>query len=142
MRNLRLLDPMLPESFEHAMRRLFSPAGFDTEAPALWIRVDLTESDKEYVVKADIPGVKKEDISVRIDGNVVQIDAEMHGESESQGSGGKVLRSERYAGTASRTFSLAHDVDDAKADAHYADGVLTLKLPKKAEAAAHKLAIH
>jgi HSP20 family protein len=85
--------------------------------------------------------VKKEDINVRIDGNVVQIDAEVKREKETKGEGGKVLRSERYYGTVSRTFSLADDVDESKADAKYVDGVLTLQLPKKTTTAARKLTV-
>lgn len=142
MSNLRLLDPMFSDSFENAMRRFFSPATFDMEpAPLLKMRVDVTENDKAYEVKADIPGVKKDDINVRIDGNVVQIDAEARSEKETKGNGDKVLRSERYQGTISRTFSLASDVDEAKVDARYADGVLTLTLPKKASEGARKIAI-
>jgi HSP20 family protein len=105
------------------------------------MRVDVSELDNAYEVKADIPGVKKEDINVRIDGNVVQIDAEVKRESESKDKGGKVLRSERYYGNISRSFSLADDVDEAKAEAKYAEGVLTLKLPKKTTAAARKVAV-
>ena len=106
------------------------------------MRLDVSENDKAYIVKADIPGVKKEDINVRIDGNVVQIDGEVKREKETKGDGGKVLRSERYYGTVSRTFSLRQDVDEANADAKYADGVLTLELPKKASSAARKLTVH
>lgn len=142
MSKLRLLDPMFSDSFENTMRRFFSPATFDMEpAPLLKMRVDVTENDKAYEVKADIPGVKKDDINVRIDGNVVQIDAEARSEKETKGNGDKVLRSERYQGTISRTFSLASDVDEAKVDARYADGVLTLTLPKKASEGARKIAI-
>ena len=141
MSNLRLLDPAFTDNFESAMRRFFSPIAWDTDAPSLKMRVDVSELDDAYEVKADIPGVKKEDINVRIDGNIVQIDAEVKRESETKGSGGKVLRSERYYGTVSRSFSLSDDVDEAKAEAKYADGVLTLKLPKKATAAARKLAV-
>ena len=141
MSNLRLLDPAFTDNFESAMRRFFSPIAWDTDAPSLKMRVDVSELDDAYEVKADIPGVKKEDINVRIDGNIVQIDAEVKRESETKGNGGKVLRSERYHGTVSRSFSLADDVDEGKAEAKYADGVLTLKLPKKATAAARKLAV-
>ena len=142
MTRLSLFDPAFSDNFESAMRRFFAPTPFEAETPALKMRIDVSEKDNAYEVKADIPGVKKEDINVRIDGNVVQIDAEAKRESETKGEGGKVLRSERYYGTISRTFSLADDVDDAKADAKYADGVLTLVLPKKATAASRKLAIH
>lgn len=144
MTSLRLFEPSFGDNFESAMRRFFAPmpVPFDNEAPALKMRLDVAEKDNAYEVKADIPGVKKEDINVRIDGNVVQIDAEVKREKETKGEGGKVLRSERYYGTVSRTFSLAEDVDEDKADAAYADGVLTLKLPKKATAASRKLAVH
>ena len=139
---LSLLDPSFTDPFESAFRRIFSPARFDPQAQTLDMRLDVSETDNAYVVKADIPGVKKEDINVRIDGNVVQIDAEVKREKETKGDGGKVLRSERYYGTVSRTFSLAQDVDEAKADAKYVDGVLTLELPKKASAAAKTLTVH
>jgi HSP20 family protein len=142
MTRLSLFDPAFSDNFESTMRRFFAPTPFEAETPALKMRIDVSEKDNAYEVKADIPGVKKEDINVRIDGNVVQIDAEVKREKETKGEGDKVLRSERYYGTISRTFSLADDVDDAKADAKYADGVLTLVLPKKATAASRKLAIH
>lgn len=141
MSNLRVLDPTLTDSFESAMRRFFSPAVFETETPALKMRIDVSEKDDAYQVKADIPGVKKEDINVRIDGNVVQIDAEVKREKETKGNGDKILRSERYWGNISRTFSLAQDVDDSKVQAKYADGVLTLELPKKASTATKKITV-
>ena len=141
MSNLRLLDPMFGDNFENTMRRFLAPMTWEADVPALNMRVDVSELDNAYEVKADIPGVKKEDINVRIDGNVVQIDAEVKRESESKGNGGKVLRSERYYGNISRSFSLADDVDEAKAEAKYAEGVLTLKLPKKTTAAARKVAV-
>ena len=141
MSNLRLLDPAFSDNFESTLRRFFAPMALDTDTTALKMRVDVTEQDNAYLVKADIPGVKKEDINVRIDGNIVQIDAEVKREKETKGDGGKVLRSERYYGTVSRTFSLADDVDEGKADAKYADGVLTLQLPKKTTTAARKLTV-
>lgn len=141
MSNLRLLDPTFGDNFEHAMRRFFSPTAFEGEAPQLKMRIDVTENDQGYTVKADIPGVKKEDINVRIDGNVVQIDAEARSEKETKDNGDKVLRSERCYGTISRTFSLAQDIDDSKVQAKYADGVLKLELPKKAPADARRIAI-
>lgn len=141
MSNPRLLDPTFSDNFETALRRFFSPTAFEAEPAPLRMRIDVSEKDGTYVVKADVPGVKKEDINVRIDGNVVQIDAEVKQEKETKGNGGKLLRSERYYGNVSRTFSLGQDVDEAKAQAKYSDGVLTLDLPKKATAATHKIAI-
>lgn len=131
MSNLRLLDPTFGDNVEHALRRFFPVSLFESDAPQLKMRIDVSETDKSYKVKADIPGVKKEDISVRVDGNLVQIEAEMRSEKETR-EGEKLLRSERCYGTVSRSFSLAQDVDANAVQAKYADGVLNLELPKKA----------
>lgn len=141
MSNLRLLDSEISDTFNTALRRFFNPMALETDTPALKMRVDVSEKDDAYEVKADIPGVKKEDINVRIDGNVVQIDAEVNREKESKDKSGKVLRSERYWGNISRTFSQAQDVDDTKVVAKYTDGVLTLELPKKASPESKKIAV-
>ncbi|MBO9651427.1 MAG: Hsp20/alpha crystallin family protein [Variovorax sp.] len=141
MSNLRLLDPVFGNDFETALRRFFSPTVFEGEPAPLKMRIDVTENEKAFNVKADIPGVKKEDISIKVDGNTVSIDAEARSEKETRGDGDKVLRSERYYGSISRTFSLGQDVDDTKVQAKYADGVLTLELPKKAPAPASKIVI-
>ena len=142
MSNIRLLDPVFSDNFDTALRRFFSPTAFEGEQPPhMKMRIDVTENDKSYTVKADIPGVKKEDINVRIDGNIVQIDAETRTAKETRGNGDKVLRSERYYGTISRTFSLADDIDEEKVQARYADGVLTLQLPKRAAVASRKITI-
>jgi HSP20 family protein len=98
--------------------------------PAPEIKMDVSEDDKVYRVKAEVPGVKKEDIHVVIDGNQVSISAEVKKESEEK-KNGTVLRSERYYGMQSRSFSVMHDIDEAKAEAKCQDGVLELTLPKK-----------
>ena len=139
--HLRVFEPGISDTFESALRRFFSPVPLDLNAQAIQMRVDVSEKKDAYVVKADLPGVKKDDINVRIDGNIVQIDAEVKQEKETKGSDDKVLRSERYYGSVSRTFSLSQDVDDAKAVAKYADGVLTLELPKKATTASKKVTV-
>jgi HSP20 family protein len=105
------------------------------------MRVDMSENDNAYVVKAEIPGVKKEDIHVSIDGNEVSITAEMKKETEEK-KGETLLRSERYYGRWSRSFTLGYAVDEAKAEAKYSDGVLMLTLPKKGGTAVKELAVH
>jgi HSP20 family protein len=104
------------------------------------IKLEITETDKAYTVKADVPGVKKEDIQVSIDGSQVSISAEVKHEKEEK-EGKKLVRSERYYGKQFRSFTLAQDIDDAKAEAEYSNGVLTLTLPKKAGSASKKLTI-
>lgn len=139
--HLRVFEPGIGDTFESALRRFFSPVQLDINPQAIQMRLDVSEKKDAYVVKADLPGVKKDDINVRIDGNIVQIDAEVKQEKETKGDGDKVLRSERYYGSVSRTFSLSQDVDDARAVAKYADGVLTLELPKKATTASKKVTV-
>jgi len=94
------------------------------------IKIDVTEDDRAYTVSADMPGVKKEDIMVDVQGNEVSIAAELKRVSEE--SQGKQLRTERVYGVQRRTFTLACDVDEDNVSARYADGVLTLVLPKQA----------
>ena len=142
MANLRLYEPTLSDPFESMFRRFLTPVRAERNLENLEIRVDVMEKDGMFKVRADLPGVKKEDINVRIDGNLVQIDAEAKEEKDFKDDGGKVLRQERYYGAVSRAFTLAQDVDEAKAVAKFEDGVLTLELPKKATSTAKKLAIH
>lgn len=113
-----------------------------TEGPdrAPQIRLDVNEGDESYTVKADIPGVRKEDIDVRIDGNQVTISAEVKEDKEEK-KNGRVLRSERRYGYASRSFMLGSDVDDANARASYDNGVLQLLLPKKARSGGSKVQV-
>jgi HSP20 family protein len=147
MANLMRWDPLShlnspwDDSMERLMGRMFRPLRVKGEE-AIDITIDVSESDGAYMVKAEIPGVKKEDIGVSIDGNQVSITAEVKKEHEEK-KGEKVLRSERYYGSMFRSFTLPTDVDQAKADAKYNNGILELTLPKKAGGGgAKKLEIH
>jgi len=106
----------------------------------LRMKLDVKEGDKAYTVHADVPGVKKEDIQVDINGDQVSIRAEVKREKEKK-EGEKVLHSERYYGMVSRSFSLPTGVDAQGATANYKDGVLELTLPKKASAQSRRVAI-
>lgn len=108
------------------------------EAPQM--RVDVKETAQGYEVHAELPGMKKDDIHVQIDGPVVSISAERKQEKEIK-EGEKVLRTERYFGKVSRSFQLGQEIDEAKATAKFNDGVLELALPKKAEAQAKRLTV-
>lgn len=112
--------------------------GKGMEAPD--IKVDIKEQDKAYVIHAEMPGIKKEDIHVTIDGPVVSISAERKEEKEVK-EGERVLRAERYFGKVSRSFNLGQDIDDAAATAKFTDGVLELNLPKKASPQSKRLTI-
>lgn len=140
MNELRLNDLFDLDPADFAFRNMLSPWRSRVADSAPQIRVDLSEDERQYVVKADIPGVRKEDIEVRVDGDQVTISAEVKKEREEK-KDGRVLRSERQYGYATRSFTLACGVDEGKAEAHYENGVLELKLPKKAQTTSKKLAI-
>ena len=148
MVNLTRWDPsgdvtrfgLFDQPFDNLVRRFFRSIPVRDET-AMTISVDVNESDKAYTVKAEIPGVSKDDISVAIDGNQVSISAEVKKEKEEK-EGEKVLHSGRYYGSVYRSFTLPMDVDQSKSEAKYANGVLELTLPKKAGAAAKQLEIH
>jgi HSP20 family protein len=110
------------------------------EVPARSMKVDVAEQNGDYRVVAELPGVKKEDIRVNIDGDQVSISAETRVEKEAK-DGERVLHSERYVGKVARAFRLADEIDESRASAKYSDGVLELTLPKKAAAAAKQLTI-
>lgn len=132
-------DDMFPEMFRRWMKPM-ATAGLDVPGE---IRIDVSENDKAYEVRAEVPGAKKEDIRVSIDGNFVSISAEVKREKEEEkkAKGERTLVKELYVGSASRGFSLAHEVDEKAAIAKYEDGVLKLSLPKKREASSHSLKI-
>jgi HSP20 family protein len=140
MTSLRTYDPFAAETLEPFLRGFFTPMRLEGNGEVPQMRIDVEEKDKSYLVRADIPGVKKEDINVRIDGNVVQIDAESRRESDIKEKG-NIVRSERYCGVVSRTFSLAREVDESKASAKYENGVLTLNLPMNDSAGSRRLTV-
>ena len=140
MNELRVKDLFDMDPLENSFRNLLRPWRLEGVDRSPQIKIDLSEHDDSYMVKADIPGVRKEDIDVRIDRNQVTISAEVKQEKEEK-KDGRVLRSERQYGFASRSFALASDIDDAKADAKYQNGVLELRLPKKATSSSRKLSV-
>jgi HSP20 family protein len=141
MANITRFDPFT--DFDDLFKGfLVRPLRYDLEAPAqMNIKVDVTRTDDTYSVKAEMPGIKKDDISVSIDGGQVTIVGEVKKEKEEK-KGEEVIRSERYYGKVSRSFSLPQEVDEGKAQAKYADGVLNLTLPVKSKAGSRKLTVN
>lgn len=103
------------------------------------IRMDVTETDNAFLVRADMPGVKKEDVKVSIDGDEVTISADISEEKDRK-EGSTVCR-ERFRGHQYRSFTLPQQVDAEKATASCHDGVLELTLPKQPGSGAKQLAI-
>lgn len=124
---------------------LFRGWGLRSMAPdfevAPEIRIDVSEDNAVYKVKAEMPGVDKKDIEVSIEGNQVAIGAEVKRE-ETKKEGEKSVYTDRYYGKVYRAFTLPSDLDAAKAGAHYEDGVLMLTLPKKGNGGSRRITVN
>ena len=136
---LARFDPFLDmdEFFNRFMMRPLLREGMEIEPQ---IKMDVKEADGQYVVNAEIPGVNKDDIHVTVEGNRVSISAEVKQEKETK-EGERVIRCERSYGMASRSFTLADEIDQSKVQAKYNNGVLELTLPKKPGTARKEISI-
>ena len=140
MANITRYSPF-DEAFDDLFRGFFvRPLSFEAPASAAPFRVDVSEDEKAYQIRAEVPGVNKEDINVTIDGDTVAISAEVKNEKEVK-NGERVLRSERHYGKLYRAFTLGQAVEEVGTSAQYANGVLELTLPKKAAAQAKRVTI-
>jgi len=140
MTSITRYDPF-GDLFDDVLRGFVArPVGFEAARPMRRMKVDVAEQNGDYKVLAELPGVRKEDIKVNIDGDQVSIVAESRGERDEK-DGERLLHSERHFGRVSRAFRLSQEIDEARASAKYSDGVLELTLPKKATAAAKQLTI-
>ncbi|MCE4541787.1 MULTISPECIES: Hsp20/alpha crystallin family protein [unclassified Caballeronia] len=142
MSHLTRFDPFSIEPVSDMFQGLFRPLrGLSPEElPLGQVKIDVSETDAVYQVKAELPGVEKKDIDVKLDRNTVSIHAKSERNKEVK-EGERLIRRERYAGEVSRTFSLGSEIDEAGASAQYQDGILTLTLPKKASADQKRLQI-
>lgn len=102
--------------------------------------LDVSEDDKSYKVRAEIPGVNKEDIQISVNGDQVTISAETKKEKEEK-KGNQVVLKECYYGKQYRSFTLPQTVDDSKTTAKYENGVLNLVLPKKGNGNTKKITV-
>ena len=140
MNPLSRYEPLVGQ-LDGLFNEFFRPAFvLDQRAETAPIRVDVKENAASYTVHAEMPGVKKENISVEIEGNEVTIAAEVK-RGEDAKDGEKWLRTERFYGRTARRFALPQEVDESKAHAKFADGVLELTLPKKAQVTGRKIAV-
>lgn len=139
--------------FRRFMPSMFSEFFDDMQLPNLYgrpllseafepqIRVDISERPKEYLVRAEIPGAKKEDIHVSIEGAYINISAQTSSKSEERSADERIIRSECYFGSSTRGFQLPTEVARDKAKASYENGILQLTLPKINGGATHEIEI-
>jgi HSP20 family protein len=139
MANLTRYNPFEDVLKEFSRGFWVKPAAFPA-GTSVEMKVDVKEDDKAFTIRAEIPGVKKDDIKVDIEGNLVSVSAEVKQEREAK-EGEKVVYSERTYGMASRSFTLPREVDAQGAKAEYKDGLLSLVLPKKANGSARRVSI-
>ena len=125
--------------FEHRLERVFGRTpelagnGDEPITERLWEPLtDITEDDKEYVVKVELPEMKKEDVKVTVENGTLRISGERKAEKEEKTK--KYHRIERSYGSFLRAFTLPDGADGTKVNADYKDGVLTVRLPKSPEA--------
>jgi len=138
-----LFGPLFDDFFNDAWAfPTFMPAARGTDTPSMVrARMDVLDKGDKFEVKADLPGVRKEDIEVSVEGNRVSICAKVKEEKEIK-EGETVLHSERRFASYARSLELPVEVSEAGSEAVYENGVLTLTLPKRASATSKRLEIH
>jgi HSP20 family protein len=140
MANITRYDPF-NELVDDLFKGFFvRPLAFDTRAELPRMKLEVAEKNGTYLVTAELPGVKKEDINVTVDGAQVTLAAEVRREKEAT-ENDRVLHTERAFGKVSRTFTLPQELDEGKVEAKFRDGILELALPKKAAAERKKVTI-
>lgn len=141
MANITRFDPFSRDLDDLFKGFWLRPVRLDVDLPEQpQIKVDVSRSDGGYTVKAEMPGVNKDDINVTIDGNQITLSGEVKKESEEK-KGEEVIRTERYYGKVMRSFTLPQDIDEKAVVAKYSDGVLKLTLPTREKKHAQKVAI-
>jgi HSP20 family protein len=140
MQNLISYDPRNEAGLDELFRGFFKPVRVEGAPTPIMIKIDATETENGYLIHAEMPGVKKDDIDVAIEGNQVTITAEVKQAWEKK-EGDRMLRNERYFGNIYRSFTLPVEIDETASVAAYDSGVLELKLVKKATVAGKRLAI-
>jgi HSP20 family protein len=138
-RNASELSRSFDRLFDDSFDRFFAPAtqGAQLRSPAL----DVSESERAYTVKLDLPGVAKEDVKIAIDGRRISVEAQTRKQEEKK-EGDRVVYRERSLASYARTFSVASDVDQAESAAKLEDGVLTLTLAKRGTPAAARITVN
>ena len=131
------------DDFDNLFEGFFRPMQpfSELERGSMIPSIDVKEDDDGYTVRADLPGVKKEDIDVSLQDGLLTINAEARMEKEDKKKG-RVIRQERRYGKIVRSMRLGVGVNEAKVKASYKDGVLELKLPKSEELKPKKISVN
>lgn len=130
------------DEFDNLFEGFFRPMRWAEEPvnEGLVPRLDVVENDNEFVVHAEMPGIKKDDIHITLEDGVLTIDAESKSEIEEK-EGSRIVRQERRYGHYVRSMRLGKDIDEKRVKANYKDGVLELTLPKAEEVKPKKISV-
>jgi len=129
----------LHDEMDDLFRGFFSDWDWPVWSGSRWPAIDIAEKDNEFVVKAEVPGCKADDIDISVHGSTLTISGEKKAEEEKKEKG--YYHVERSYGSFRRDFNLASDIDSEKIEATCKDGVLTIKLPKSEKAKAVKIKV-
>jgi HSP20 family protein len=125
---------------EDMFDKFFSDEGSNGQALKAWApRMDVEETEKEFLVKADLPGVDPKDVDIRVENNVVTVRGRKEEKKEEKGR--NYHRTERFVGQFCRSISLPAGADSDKVSASSANGTVTITIPKKPEAQPKKIAV-
>lgn len=102
--------------------------------------IDLVEKDDVYELRAELPGIEKEDLHISVEDGILTINAQTKNEHREE-KDGRVIRQERYLGKYVRSLRLGNNIDESRIDANYVDGVLTVLIPKPDEVKPKKIEV-
>jgi len=140
MQNLISYDPRTDTGLDELFRGFFQPVRVENAPSPVTIKMNVIETENGYLVHSEMPGVKKEDIDVAIEGNQVTITGEVKPEWAKQ-EGDRLVRSERYFGNVYRSFTLPAELEESACVAKFDNGVLELKLVRKPAVPGKRLTI-
>lgn len=128
--NDTMFSDLFDDPFFEGWRNMDRAAACDPNMSAGMMSTDVRETDKGYMVDIDMPGFKKDDISLDLQNGYLTVSAHRNSSHEDKDDNGRWLRRERYAGSCSRSFYVGEDVKDSDIHASYKDGTLYLEMPK------------
>ena len=126
----------LPQSFTNLLDNFFDDALRRGELTKFTPSVDISETDKEYEIKVEVPGMQKDDFNVEVENGSIKVSGERKWEEEDKDK--TYHRVESQYGSFVRTFGLPDDVNEENIEAHYDNGVLRIKLPKDEQKSSSK----
>jgi len=127
---------------QNEFNRIFEDFGLQTSNPETWLkhyqpRSEVSEDSEAYYIKLDIPGIPKEKIKIEVIENQLKVS----GEREEEKKGSQAQSSEIFYGSFVRSFLLPHGINSEKIEAHYRDGVLTIKVLKGPQTQTHQIPV-